>query len=116
MYRDQVETIAHLYTGCDVINIFWDDISANISFMPRLNVFEKLYGHIGIIENFMLINQLLIIARQCIYVCKGTGKVPNFYHFKNMIAVTMTLEKVNAIQQDKIDVFLKKWEPVTDIL
>ena len=116
MYCDQVETIAHLYTGCDVIKIFWDDISANISFMPRLNVFEKLYGHIGIIENFRLINQLLIIARQCIYVCKGTGKVPNFYHFKNMIAVTMALEKVNAIQQDKTDVYLKKWEPVTEIL
>ena len=112
MYCDQVETIAHLYTGCDVINIFWD-ISANISFMPKLNVFEKLYSHIGIIDNFMLINQLLIIARQCIYVCRGTGNVPSF---KNMITVTMALEKVNAIQQDKIDLYLKKWEPVTEIL
>ena len=53
-YCDPVETIAHLYTGCDVINIFWDDISANISFMPRL---EKLHGHISIIENFMFINK-----------------------------------------------------------
>ena len=92
-----------------------DDTSANISSMPRLSVFEKLYGHIGIIENFMLITQLLIIARQCIYVCRGTGKVPNFYHFKNMIAVTMALEKVNAIQQDKIDFYLKKWEPLTEV-
>ena len=49
MYCDQVETIAHLYTGCDVMNLLWDDISANISVMPKLNVFEKLYGHIGII-------------------------------------------------------------------
>ena len=59
---------------------------------------------------------LLIIARQCIYVCRGIGKVPNFHHFKNMIAVTMALMKVNAIQQDKIDLYLKKWEPVTEIL
>ena len=28
-YCDQVETIAHLYTGCDVINLFLDDISAS---------------------------------------------------------------------------------------
>ena len=84
--------------------------------MPRLSVFENLYCHIGIIENFMLITQLLIIARQCIYVCRGSDKVPNFYHFKNMLAVIMVLEKVNAIQQDKIDFYLKKWEPLTEIL
>ena len=106
MYCDHVETFAHLYTGCDVINIFWDDISANISFMSRLNVFEKLHGHIGKIENFMLINQWLITACQCIYVCRGTCKVPNFYHFKKMIAVTMAHEKVNAIEQDKINLYL----------
>ena len=64
----------------------------------------------------MLINYLLIIARQYIYVCRGTGKVHNFHYFKNMIAVTMALEKVNAIQQDKSDLFLKKWEPVTEIV
>ena len=116
VFCDQVETIVHLYTECDVINMFWDDVSATISFMPRLNVFEKLYGLISLTDNNMLINQLLIIARQCIYVSRGTGKVPNFHHFKNMIVATMALEKVIAIQQDKIDLYLKKWEPVTDIV
>ena len=61
-------SIVHLYSSCQVINIFWDDIFTNINAMANsLTPFKKLitgtYGN----KNYTLINKLLIIGRCCIY-------------------------------------------------
>ena len=43
-YCNQDESIVHLYSSCQVINMFWDNIVTNIDVMPKsLTAFEKLY-------------------------------------------------------------------------
>ena len=70
VYCDNIETIDHILTSCQVVNKFWDDVLINMSFMPDgLSDFNKIHGVLDI-PNATLINQLLIIIRQCIYFCK----------------------------------------------
>ena len=115
VFCDSSETIEHLYTECTVVNTFWNDISNWANFMPELNDFKKLYGDISTDDHLTLINQLLLIARHCIYVSRCTEKNPTLNHFKNMIKVTMCLEKVIALKYDKMNFHLEKWGPIADL-
>jgi hypothetical protein len=105
-----------LFTACAIVNKFWDDLSDWAEFLPVLSPFEKLYGHIVTSEKPLLINQVMLVARQCIYVSKCNGKVPTLNHFKNMLKVTMCLEKIIALQRDRLDFHLDKWEPITNMV
>jgi len=115
VYCDQRETIEHLYTECNVVNTFWSDVGSMIHFLPNLNSFVKLYGHIASGDKFHLINQVLLIARQCIYVCRCVGKIPTLNFFKNLLKVTMCLERVIALKRDKLDFHLEKWGPMVTL-
>ena len=113
-YCNQDESIVHLYSSCHVINMFWDNIVTNIDVMPKsLTAFEKLYAYNGK-TNYILTNQLLIIARYCIYVCSRAGNVPSFVMFKNSIKMTMRIEEIIAISRDRLAFHMEKWEPVRD--
>lgn len=111
--NQEEETLDHLFTTCMVTNGLWEEIQVNLSFIPHLNSFNKMYGVYDDNSEYLnLVNQILLIARRYIYRCRCDGSTLSFNAFKNMVVSTRKLEYYCAQRLLKLNIHFKKWEPL----
>ena len=108
------ETIHHLFVDCSVTSTYLSTVESNINILPSLNSFMKIYGVISDnnVNHIKLVNQILIIARRCVYRCRSTGFKPTYTMFHNMLIDCMKTELIIAEGNNKSGVHYNKWDPV----
>lgn len=109
---DEYETIEHLFFDCQVIKRFWTqffswyecltDTEVNLT-AKELLLNQHLEGKITILDSFVL------IAKQYIFRCKCTDRLPNFYNCKDEIFYICKIERRIAVINDRRKKFIKKW-------
>jgi len=97
-----------LFIECPKVNDFWLEFLVNWNFLfCSLTPNEKLFGIDD--DNCKLKNQLLMIARRFIYICRCRGSTLSVRAFNNVVRDTIRLEEIIARQRGKLDLHYEKW-------
>lgn len=114
----QNETVEHIMWTCRVTQEFWRNLIGllhhfDFSFLNERSVIT---GIVGKHKYRMLLNQILLIAKKCIYVnrCKGTR--PSLSLFKSQLINTYKEEVYISKRRGKFIVHTQKWEPLMNFI
>ena len=114
----QNETVEHIMWTCPVAQVFWSDLTA---FLPHfdfsfLNERSVITGLVEIHTNKILINQILLIVKKCIYTNRCNGTLPGLPLFKTLLLKTYNEEFYIAKRRGKLNVHARKWEPLMNLI
>ena len=118
--QTEVESLEHLFFHCDVTKIFWKSLSSwlikqkiTTTFLTLENV---LFGVFNAMDDFLILNHLILLAKFYIYKCKLDIKHPSLNVFIAKIRATFQIEQKIASNNDKLDKHYKKWNKVLPCL
>ena len=110
-YCNQTETNAHAFFLCERSQIFWRDIKL---YLQRLGYGNFRLEHkliiLGNTEMDGLFNLVLMIGKKRFYRNRGTRNLYSMRHFERIIEIERRSEEINALNQDNMDIYEKKWE------
>jgi hypothetical protein len=114
--REEKETIEHFYLHCEKSKSLWRELSVwwerNTEIPIDIDEKAILFGELSNNQYSILINNLLLIAKQYLYTCRYSETMPTFQGFLSKVNVYALTEKNSAVQNDKYMYFLLKWERV----
>ncbi len=113
--RSDVETVHHLFYDCNITNNF-----LNLFFNCLKNYYQELemkkdVFFLGIPNNDILLNLLLIIAKNFIFKCKLDDKHPHIIGLKRKIGDIFNLELFISKKNFREEKLRQLWAPVDDI-
>ena len=98
--KTNIESINHLFIYCINVNNFWLEFLVSWNFLySNITPKEKLFGIDNDADNWKLKNQLLMIARRFIYICRCRGSTLSMIAFNNVVRDTTRLEEIIARQR-----------------
>lgn len=106
----------HLFFECDITARHLQEVIICFPFLPMLSMTEILYGILDMEGDNMLINQMILIFKKCVFKCCGLGHRPSIEYFNSVLSETFQLEKVIAQRKNKLDVHYSKWDKVINSL
>ena len=102
--------------SCKVVSLFWKEV---IKWLNTKKVVVNLTYKVmclGIssvkVEYYSFINMTLILAKRHIYKCRVQESILCFQDFKEWLLFNQKVEKQIALNKGKLEVYLKKWEPL----
>jgi len=109
-----IETIDHLFIYCPEVDNFWQQFLHKWSeLFDTISILEKCFGLLNDdIENWQVKNQLLMIARRYIYMCKYSGSSLSISVFGTLVKDTARIERVLAEQKGRLDFHYQKWSKI----
>ena len=106
-----VETLNHMYWECTYTQIFWNELKLylttagiEITFNLEKITFGLNEGPHKTVKNFITMN-----AKYFIYINKYSRTIPNINNFIRYLKHNIEIEKVIAMQNDKLDIFNELW-------
>ena len=116
-----VKRIEHLFSECDIVHNFWEDVRQMSIFRMvghgQLTVQDKLFGRFTLDhENPLckLLNHIIIIAKWYIYSCKYSNSFPNIHVFKKRLKGCEQTERAIAMKNKKLSIHIQKWGVLDD--
>ena len=110
---EESETLGHLFIYCHATEKFWLDF---ISWCNKLNIsldeltdIDKLLGIWERNEDFLLLNHLLLIAKQHIYDCRNKSIRPSLRVFNSKLNYIYQTESIVMKSNNKEQIFNTKW-------
>ena len=90
------ETPLHLFYNCTKTKLLWDQLKEFISnktlSIPSLTPQSAILSHIDLLDDYLLINHLILICKFYIYNSKNRGYL-NIEHLKTIIDKTKRIEE-----------------------
>ena len=114
--QTEVESPEHLFFHCNVTKTFWKSLSSwlikkiIITFLTLENV---LFGVFNAMDDFLILNHLILLAKFYIYKCKLDIKHPSLNVFSEN---TFQIEQRIASNNDKLDKHYRTWNKVLSCL
>ena len=111
-----VETLVHLFWGCDFVNSFWKDfvklLQEKCSHCDRFNLCQELtiFGTTNKIYTDKAIDSMILYAKFFVYKCKLQENRPQLNYFMTELKSRISLEKALAIRNGKMSAFNDKWK------
>lgn len=109
------ETIKHLFWDCQHVQAFWAPFNNLIqSYFTdfRITYLSICFGVQENINNNLLINFCILLAKQFIFKSKYKNITPSFESYKKLVNKTRILEKVIACKKNKLQSHNIKWGPL----
>ena len=107
----EIETQEHIFIECDVTQNFWNQLKNYLiqqNFTVNISKLDMCLGKGG--NENELIDFIIICAKYYIYSCKYKLILPHIEHFKSILEQRREIEKIIALNNDKIEIHNKKWE------
>ena len=82
----------------------------------HFSLIDVLFGKFDIVEDFIVINHILLLAKLYIYRSKFDNTKPSLEVFKAKLKVTLNTEFVIAKRNGKLAQHYKKWESFISVL
>jgi len=110
---EESETLEHLFIYCHVTEKFWLDFISwcnklNIS-LDKLTDIDKLLAIWERNEDFLLLNHLLLIAKQHIYDCRNKSIRPSLRVFNSKLNYIYQSESIVMKSNNKEQISNTKW-------
>ena len=110
--KTEIETLNHIFINCPEVIIFWNELKRkwHVLFDEITNV-EKLFGILNHDdEDWILKNQILLVARRYICICKYRGSPLSISVFDILLRDTARLEETLARQKGSLGFHYRKWD------
>lgn len=107
------ESLEHLFTSCPIVTTLWTDLidwcnNRNIE-ITSLSDIDKMFGLWKRKDDFLLLNHIVIIAKQYIYYCRNNTLKPSFNVLLSRLNSIYQLESRIAKSNNKLAVHVIKW-------
>jgi hypothetical protein len=111
--KEETETIQHVFVNCnDVLNL-WRNLSMHIykttSKRIGFNVKNILFGEVPTTKDNLVINFIILYAKQYIFACLLQGKSPNILGLLNHLKTKYNVERCVYIHKSSLSIFEKQW-------
>ena len=116
------ETLEHLFIFCEHSRAFWKEISSwlhecGIETLPDLtDQINIMFGLFDVDNHFMLLNHIMLIAKQTIFLCRQKSITPSFIIFLAHLKKIFRIEEYLAKEKKKLNLHLMKWEKLLQSL
>ena len=114
--QTEVESLEHIFFHCNVTKTFWNLLSSWLikqkMITTSLTLENVLFRVLNAIEDFLILNHLLLLAKFYIYRCKLDIIHPSLNAFVAKIRANFQIEQNIASKNDKLDKHYKKWNKV----
>ena len=116
------ETLEHLFVFCEHSRAFWKEISSwlhecGIETLPDLtDQINIMFGLFDVDNHFMLLNHIMLIAKQTIFLCRQKSITPSFIIFLAHLKKIFRIEEYLAKEKKKLNLHLMKWEKLLQSL
>ena len=109
--NEEEVTIEHLLTTCKYTLPFWKEV---IKWLKMYNIHENLDELkilFGVLNNncLDLVNHIILIGKQVIYLCRSKKIKPAFDKFLNWIKCVAEIEHDIAQRKEALDKYYNKW-------
>jgi len=106
--QTEVESLEHLFSHCNETKTFWNLLSSwlikqKIIITTSLAFENDLFGVFNVREDFLILNQLLLLAKFYIYRCKLGIIHPSLNVFIAKIRANFQIEQNIASKNNKLD-------------
>lgn len=75
-----------------------------------------MFGLLDVDNNFMLLNHIMLIAKQTILLCRQKSITPSFIIFLAHLKKIFRIEEYLAKEKKKLNLHLMKWEKILQLL
>ena len=116
------ETPEHLFVFCQYSRAFWKEISSwlrecSIDTLPDLtDQVNIMFGLFDAKSHFMLLNHIVLIAKQTIFFCRWKSIAPSLIIFLAHLKKIFKIEEYLAKEKNKLNLHLEKWEKLLETL
>ena len=114
------ETLNHLFLQCPNTRNIWNDFEhwwfQNSNTQLSLTNFEIIFGFCTKSPLDTLKNTLILVTKQYIYSCRCRGLVPFIDSLINRFSQTYKIEKIIALNKNKLHFHNNKWQLIADSL
>ena len=103
------ETFEHLFVFCEHSKAFWKEISSwlhecGIETLPDLtDQINIMFGLFDVDNHFMLLNHIMLIAKQTILLCRQKSFTPSFIIFLAHLKKIFRIEEYLAKEKKKLN-------------
>ena len=114
------ESLEHLLFSCKITEFFWKEVLSWLAILKNervdFSLIDVLFGKFDIVEDFIVINHILLLAKFYIYRSKLNNTNPSLEVFKAKLKATLNTEFVIAKRNGKLAQHYKKWESFISVL
>ena len=111
------QTLLHLFLKCEIVCKFWNEIFSWLKDKQfRQNMFseeEICFGTL-MINNFYLVNTVILHAKYFIFSCKIQNTIPKFQPFLVSVRHLERTERIIAFKKNRLEFHEKKWQVFRD--
>ena len=112
----------HLFVFCQSSRAFWKEISSwlrecGIDTLPDLTDHVNImFGLFDAKSHFMLLNHIVLIAKQTIFFCRRKSIAPSLIIFLAHLKKIFKIEEYLAREKNKLNLHLEKWGKLLETL
>ena len=112
--QEAAESVEHLLFSCRISSDFWKHVLSwlrdNDVHVEAINESDGIFGKFDIVEDYILINHILLLAKYYIYDRKCHNSVPSVRGFLARVRRVFNIELHIAREKKKILFHFQKWE------
>ena len=82
----------------------------------KFNLTDQINIMFGLFDHFMLLNHIMLIAKQTIFLCRQKSITPSFIIFLAHLKKIFRIEEYLAKEKKKLNLHLMKWEKLLQSL
>ena len=111
--QTEVESPEHLFFHCGITKSFWQLLCSWISeqkvISTALTLENVIFGVFNVVEDFHILNDIILLAKYYIYNCKLNIIHPSIKLFLAKVKATCQIEQKIAATGNKLVKHYKKW-------
>ena len=118
--QEAAESVEHLLFSCRISSEFWKHVLSwlrdNDVHVETINESDVIFGKFDIVDDYILINHILLLAKYYIYCRKCHNSVPSIRGFIARARRVFNIELHIAREKNKLLFHFQKWEKLTNAL
>ena len=116
--QTQVESPEHLFFHCNITKSFWQLLCSWISeqkVISSLTLENVFFGVFNVVEDFHVVNHIILLAKYYIYNCKLNVIYPSLKVFIAKVKATCQIEQKIRTNNNKLVKHHKKMEQISTL-
>ena len=118
--QEAAESVEHLLFSCGISSEFWKHalswLRDNDVHLETINESDMIFGKFDIVEDYILINHILLLAKYYMYCRKCHNSVPSIRGFIARARRVFNIELHIAGEKNILLFHFQKWEKLTNAL
>ena len=118
--QEAAESVEHLLFSCKISSDFWKHVLSwlrdNNVLVGTMDESDLIFGKFNIVNDFILINHILLLGKYYIYSRRCLNSVPTLRGFIARTRCVYNIELHIAREKNKLLAHFKKWEKLINAI